>query len=90
MAIDPKIKNLIKFFLTRFILPIATVVVVLRFWGATDYFRLLGQATLVVLGIKYGVAFYRRVLTPAKKPLEFGKWAIVTGWLGSFLATVER
>eukprot|EP01033_Poteriospumella_lacustris_P013234 gene13234-9480_t len=79
MAIDPKIKNLIKFFLTRFILPIAGVVVVLRFWGATDYFRLLGQATLLVLGVKYGVAFYRRVLTPAKKPLEFGKWAIVTG-----------
>lgn len=79
MALDPKVKNLIKFFVFRFFLPIIAVVLILRFWGATDYFRLFGQATLLVLAIKYGVAFYRRVLTPAKKPLAFGKWAIVTG-----------
>lgn len=85
MAIDPKIKNLIKFFVTTFILPVVVLVVVVRGLGSTDYFRLFGQSTLAVLAVIYGWRFFQRVLVPAKKPLAFGKWAIVTGMFIPFL-----
>ena len=76
---DPKVRNLLKFVVKNMIGPVVIFIVALRFFGISDYFRLFGQITLVILLWKAGYAFYQRVLLPAKKPKDFGKWAIVTG-----------
>lgn len=79
MKLDPKVKNLLKFMLQNIILPVVALFVAIRFFGITDYFRLIGQLTIGLLAWKAWTSFYRRVLLPPKKPLEYGKWAIVTG-----------
>jgi len=61
------------------VLPLGAFFVAIKCFGVTDYFRLTGQIVLVLLLWKAGTVFYRRVVLPAKKPLEYGKWAIVTG-----------
>lgn len=79
MKLDPKVKNLLKFFVSSVVLPLAALFVAIAYFGITDYFRLIGQITIALLAWKAGATFYRRVLLPPKKPLEYGKWAIVTG-----------
>lgn len=79
MAIDPKVWNLFKFFFTTFFLPIAGFAVVVLYLGVTDYFRLFGQVAIALIAWRLAFIFYKRVVVPPKKPISYGKWAIVTG-----------
>ena len=40
---------------------------------------MIGLLTTLTIIIRLALSIYRRLILPAKKPLEFGKWAIVTG-----------
>jgi hypothetical protein len=79
MGLDPKVKNLIKFLTKNLVLPAVIFMVFIKFIGVTDYYRLVGQLTLALIVWKAGLTFYRRMIEPAKNPLDMGKWAIVTG-----------
>ena len=79
MAMDPKVKNLIKFVFTTLILPFISLFALLRYFGFTDYFRLIGIAAVAVATWRAGLSMYRRLWLKPKHCLEFGKWAIVTG-----------
>lgn len=76
---DPKVKNLIKFVITSFGGLVVVFFLFVRFAGVKDYVWLTGFITLLVAVWRIGLSVYRRLIMPAKKPLEFGKWAIVTG-----------
>jgi 17beta-estradiol 17-dehydrogenase / very-long-chain 3-oxoacyl-CoA reductase len=41
--------------------------------------QLVGLITVVVLFLKIGWAVYFKLIVPPKKPLQYGKWAIITG-----------
>jgi len=79
MAIDPKVYNLFKFLTTELFPVVFGIVAYIYIFKVTDYFRFLGQLTLVFGIFRALLHFYRRVLVPAKRPLDYGKWAIVTG-----------
>lgn len=79
MAIDPKVYNLIKFFTTELFPVVFGIAAYIYFFKVTDYFRFLGQLTLSFGAFRASLQFYRRVLVRAKRPLDYGKWAIVTG-----------
>jgi hypothetical protein len=79
MQMDPKVRNLLVFLAKNVFAPTAVIVAVVYSGGVTDYFRLLGQITIALLLWRVGLSIYRRLILPSKKPLEFGKWAIVTG-----------
>ncbi len=87
LKMDPKVKNLFRFFIANIILPLGVVVGCIRYFNISDYYRFFGQAVLVFFLWKICVAVYRRMIVPAKKPREFGKWAIVTGKRNSLLLT---
>lgn len=79
MAIDPKVYNLFKF-LTTELFPVAFgIIAYIYIFKVVDYFRFLGQLTLAFGVFRASLHFYRRVLVSAKRPLDYGKWAIVTG-----------
>jgi hypothetical protein len=86
MGLDVKVKNLIKFFVFEMSPPIIALVSAAYFLGVNDYFRFFGQLVITVGAVKGGISFYRRVLTPPKRPHEMGKWVIVTGMLELLLA----
>lgn len=76
---DPKVKNLIKFIITRF----GTLAVIIygyfKYSGERDPVRFVGTVVLAVAAWRGSLSIYRRVIKPAKKPASYGKWAIVTG-----------
>lgn len=76
---DPKVKNMLKYMAKNLALPLIAIVGAIKVFGITDYIRLLGQVALVIIVWRGGLSIYRRRIQPAKKPLEFGKWAIITG-----------
>lgn len=47
--------------------------------GLGYYLQLVGAAFVVFVVGKYLHAFYQRMIVPAKQPLQFGKWGIITG-----------
>ena len=79
MAMDPKVRNLIIFLITNLGGVVLAFFLFVKFSGVKDYIWLLGFITLLVAVWRIGLSVYRRLILPAKKPLEFGKWAIVTG-----------
>jgi hypothetical protein len=79
MGLDPKVRNLFIFLFKNLVVPLIPIVLLIKYIGVTDYFRLFGILTLALLVWKVGYTFYQRCILPAKKPQEFGKWAIVTG-----------
>jgi NADPH:quinone reductase-like Zn-dependent oxidoreductase len=79
MGLDPKVKNMSKFLIQNLLLPGFVLVILLRFAGITDYYRLFGQATLAFLLWRLFLSIYRRMLLPAKDYRKMGRWVIVTG-----------
>lgn len=79
MAMDPKVKNFFKYITLNLILPVAAFLLLIRLLGVTDYFRLIGIVVVIIAVWRGGLSIYRRRIQPAKPPLAFGKWAIVTG-----------
>jgi len=59
--------------------PLVVLVLIVKFIGVKDYIWLFGFLTLLLALWRVALSVYRRLILPAKKPLEFGKWAIVTG-----------
>lgn len=84
---DPKVKNLLRFFFNNIVFPFGLVFGCIHYFNITDYYRFFGQAVLVFIVWRICLAIYRRMIVPAKKPREFGKWAIVTGKGISLLPT---
>ncbi len=76
---DPKVRNLIIFFVTNFGVVFVALYFFVKFSGITDLVWLFGFLVLLLIGWRLFLSVYRRLIEPAKKPLEFGKWAIVTG-----------
>ena len=77
---DPKVRNLIIFVVNR------GLAAGLVCWGFARSFpderdpvRLLGFFVLALIAWRLLLMIYRRILTPGKHPLAYGKWAIVTG-----------
>ena len=52
--------------------------------------QLVGAGFVAFLLIKYLHAFYQRMIVPAKQPLQFGKWGIVTGMFNHFPSILKR
>lgn len=78
-SMDPKVKNLLKFLVETVLLPVVLLVALFKYFQVNDFFKAFGIITLAILVWRIGLAVYRRLILPGKKPQEFGKWAIVTG-----------
>ncbi len=76
---DPKLKNLLKHLSFNVLLPLASFILLIRLLNISDVVYIIGLLAIIVIVIRFCVSFYRRVILSAKRPLEFGKWAIVTG-----------
>ncbi len=76
---DPKVKNLIKFFLQVGAGVGGLLYFILKVWGESDWIRITGAITLAVAAWRAALSIYRRMILPAKAPLAYGKWAVVTG-----------
>lgn len=76
---DPKLKNLLKHLSINVLLPSAAFILLIRLLNISDVEYIVGLLVIIVVTIRGFVSFYRRVILPAKRPLEFGKWAIITG-----------
>jgi len=89
---DPKVRNLSLFVLPRvagLALIMWSLVTALRHAAASGLLAANGsvimflglQAVVVVVVLlwRVGLAIVRRLLVPPKRPLQYGKWAIVTG-----------
>jgi hypothetical protein len=87
MALDPKVKNLIIFFVTKGGFTFFLLYLFVKFSGITDLVWLFGFLVLLVIAWRVSLSVYRRLILPAKKPLEFGKWAIVTGMIDEYDAS---
>lgn len=72
-------KNLLKHLFFNIILPFILFLVLIKLLNISDYVYMIGLLTISIIVIRSGLSIYRRLILPAKKPLEFGKWAIVTG-----------
>ena len=79
MALDPKVKNLIIFLVKNLAALVIALALFVKFSGVTDYIRLFGILVLLIGGWRIFLSIHRRLIQKPKKPLEFGKWAIVTG-----------
>ena len=47
--------------------------------GLGYFLQLVGAAFTFFVVVKYTHAFYQRMIVPAKEPLQYGKWALITG-----------
>ncbi len=74
-------KNLFIFFLKLGGFIGAIFYVILNVWGERDPIRIVGGIVLVTAVWRGALSIYRRMIIPAKAPLAYGKWAIVTGML---------
>ena len=54
--------------------------------GLGFFLQLVGAGFALFVIIKYAHAFYQRMIVPAKQPLQFGKWGIITGVFLFFLS----
>lgn len=79
MAIDPKVFNLFKFFLLRGGVLFCLGYAFPQVTGITDPYKIFTLAVLAVVVWRSLLSIYRRMILPAKKPTDYGKWAIVTG-----------
>lgn len=79
MAIDPKVWNLFRFFIVRMIAVIAFFFVFIKVTGFKNTYEVVGAVSILLLIRRIAISVYRRLIIPAKDPLEYGKWAIVTG-----------
>ena len=78
---DPKVKNLIKFFATNL------TILFLLIWASFKYvesdpLRWFGGLIALILLWRISLSIYRRCIVPAKHPRSYGKWAVVTGCTG--------
>ena len=78
--LDPKVRNLIIFLFNRSLAAAGMI------WGFARLFpeerdpvRIFRLIVLSLIAWRLLLMIYRRVITPAKHPLAYGKWAIVTG-----------
>eukprot|EP01038_Epipyxis_sp_PR26KG_P013243 gene13243-17749_t len=77
---DPKVKNLIKFLLVRIGSISAVIAAVYYSLDETNrWLVLLAYVTLSIVVWRSLLSIYRRLILPAKRPLQYGRWAIVTG-----------
>jgi len=74
-----KVVNLCKFFVKFFALIGTIAVISIYFLDERDPLKLLGIAIITILVWRILLSIYRRLIIPAKHPLTYGKWAIVTG-----------
>ncbi len=80
MAIDPKVWNLCRFLIVRIVAVVALFYAFVWATGLHQPLQIIGSLALMILAYRVlYVSIYRRRLLPPKDPLEYGKWAIVTG-----------
>lgn len=77
--LDPKVRNLMIFLVTRGGSVAAFLYFVLKYSGETDPVKLVGWLTIAVLSWRMSLSMYRRLIQAPKDPLAYGKWGIVTG-----------
>lgn len=78
MALDPKVKNFLKFIIPVIISIAVGSYVVVNYLESSPV-KIIGYATLAFCVYRVLLLFYRRVIQPAKKPSSYGKWAVITG-----------
>jgi len=79
MAIDPKVYNLIKFIVLRGSVLFAVGYSIPHIFGIKNLLTIVGLIVSIAASWRIALSIYRRMIIPAKKPKEYGKWAIVTG-----------
>jgi len=79
MAVDQKVWNLFRFVIIRLSVIAALFYVLIRVTGISSFFEVVGVTTVLVLLYRFMLMLWRRSILPPKPPLEYGKWAIVTG-----------
>lgn len=79
--LDPKVYNFLEFFVIKGGAAALTFYVVLKlgYKFGYDAVHVIFAITIAIILWRALLSIYRRVIKPAKKPLEYGKWAIVTG-----------
>lgn len=78
-GLDPKVKNFIIFFITRGPACVGGLWLLITVTGVSNPFFLLGVIVFLVAIWRLALSIHRRLIQPAKHPLSYGKWAIVTG-----------
>lgn len=77
---DPKVKNLLKFLVLRLSVLLALIYSFFTFFVPDgDLVRGVGYLFIIILLGRVILLLYRHQILPAKKPLEYGSWAIITG-----------
>ncbi len=77
--VDPKVKNLFIFVTTRLGSVVGFCYGFIWCTNERDPMRLVAYLTIGILVWRICLSIYRRLIVPAKEPLAYGKWAIVTG-----------
>lgn len=76
---DPKVKNLLKWLAQTIGGLVLTVVGTIYLTGIREPLALIGFFTLLILIWRACLSVIRRKIIPAKAPLAYGKWAVITG-----------
>jgi short-subunit dehydrogenase len=79
MAVDQKVWNLFRFVIIRLSVIAALFYVLIRVTGMSSFFEVVGVTVVLVLLYRFMLMLWRRSILPPKRPLAYGKWAIVTG-----------
>lgn len=79
MAVDQKVWNLFRFVIIRLSVIAGLFYVLIKLTGISNFFEVVGVTTVLILLYRFLLMIWRRNILPPKLPLEYGKWAIVTG-----------
>ena len=79
MAIDPKVWNLFRFLIIRLLSIASILYVFVKITGVNGFFQIMGVIFTLIIIYASVVSLYRKRLLPPKDPLDYGKWAIITG-----------
>lgn len=79
MTIDQKVWNLFRFILIRLIVIISIFYVFLIVTGLKNYNEIIGVISILLLIYRILLTIYRRRILIAKNPIEYGRWALITG-----------
>jgi short-subunit dehydrogenase len=78
-GLNPKVKNLF-IFIGQFLLFISVVGYIFYYFvDEQDPLRLFALAIIAIVSWRILLSMYRRLVLPAKHPLAYGKWGIITG-----------
>jgi NADP-dependent 3-hydroxy acid dehydrogenase YdfG len=74
---DPKIKNLFKLAAEILLVVFATSFIYYFLVKPTSCFEIIGHSFIFLTIIRLCIFIHRRYIQKSKKPLEYGKWAII-------------